>query len=116
MSKDVKKKILDAIAYVRANGFTLVCEDWGEPKFKAACAISCVVLKDDLNANVANNMQAASTILGVTEKWLDAFIEGFDNNGTADQSQVPEAWKIGNEVSKETKPIAYHLWDGEYDG
>lgn len=116
-NKDIKKKILDAIAHVRKNmGFTLVSEDWGDPKHKCACAISCVILKDDPNAAVAHNTHAASTILGVDEKWVDCFIEGFDSNGTADQSQVPEAWKMGNEVSKETKPIAYHLWDGENDG
>jgi hypothetical protein len=115
VSKDVKKKILDAVAQARAKGYTLVCDDWGDPFHECACPMAAVILMDDPDKYMASpceNVTTVAKILGVDEKWVDCFIEGFDCNGTADQSQVPEAWKIGNEVSKETKPIAYHLWDG----
>ena len=117
MSKDIKKKILDAIAHVRKNmGFTLVCEDWGDSTHKCACALGCVIAKDDptnLGPNQNGNLAKAAGLLGVTEKWADAFIEGYDGNGTAAGSSTPEAWKVGEEVRKETKPIVYHEWDGE---
>lgn len=119
MSKDIKKKILDAVVHVRKNmGFTLISEDWGDASHKCACPMSCIILKSDADGMVASpaeNATKAAQLLGVPEKWVDCFIEGFDGNGTADGSAVPEAWTIGNEVAKETKPIAYHLWDGESD-
>lgn len=118
-NKDIKKKILDAVAHVRTKGFTLVCEDWGDPTHNCACPMAAVIVMtspDKFMNSPSENVTTVSGILGVSEKWIDAFIEGFDGNGIADQSPVPEAWKIGAEVSKETKPIAYHLWDGESDG
>jgi hypothetical protein len=118
VSKDIKKKILGAIAQVQAKGYTLVCEDWGDPFHECACPMAAVILTDDPDKFMASpneNVATAAKILGVTEKWIDCFIEGFDGNGVADQSAVPEAWKIGSEVAKETKPIAYHLWDGMPD-
>lgn len=114
-NKDIKKKILDAIAKVRADGYTLVCEDWGDPFHECACPMSAVILTNDPDkfmTSPAENAATVAQILGVSEKWVDAFIEGFDGVGDADQSPLPEAWKVGAEISKETKPIAYHLWDG----
>ena len=118
-NKDAKKKILDAVAQVRAKGYTLVCEDWGDPLHECACPMAAIIHvtePDKFMVSPSENVTTAAKILGVTEKWVDCFIEGFDGNGTADGSALPEAWKIGSEVAKETKPIAYHLWDGESDG
>ena len=114
-TKGVKQKILDAITKVRALGYTLVCEDWGDPFHECACPMAAIIHvtnPDDFSASPSENVTKVASILGVDEKWVDCFIEGFDGNGTADGSAVPEAWKIGSEVNKETKPIAYHLWDG----
>jgi hypothetical protein len=114
----LKKMILDSIAYSRKElGFTLISEDWGAAERKCTCAIGCVLLKDKPEDTVrieANKERyvAAAEILGVNEVWIDTFIEGFDGNGTADQSANAEAWELGFEIAKETKPIAYHLWDG----
>lgn len=115
---DIKKKILDSIKFTREElGFTLVSEEWGSANRKCACALGCVLLKDDpkdtvrIEANKERYIKAAE-ILEVSEQWLDAFIEGFDNSGSAVDSALPEAWDVGFAVAKASKPIPYHLWDG----
>jgi hypothetical protein len=114
----LKKKILDSIAYAREElDFTLISEDWGQAERKCTCAIGCVLLKDkpeDVVRIEANKERyvAAAEILGVDEVLIDTFIEGFDGNGTSEQSANAEAWELGFEIAKEAKPIAYHLWDG----
>ncbi len=118
MKKDIKKRILDSIKYVREElGYTLVSEDWGSANHKCTCAMGCVLLKDDPKDVVRieadkERCAAAAELLGVEERWVDAFIEGFDNSGTAVDSSNEEAWKLGNEIAKETKPIVYYTWDG----
>jgi hypothetical protein len=115
---NIKKIILDSIKYVREElGFTLVSEDWGDANHKCACALGCVLLKDDPKDVVRPESKeacaAVAKILGVDEKWVDCFIGGFDANGIAATSANAEAWELGFQIAKETKPIAYHLWDGE---
>lgn len=116
--KNLKKKILDSISFARKElGFTLISEDWGASERKCTCAIGCVLLKDKPEDTVrieANKERyvAAAEILEVDEEWIDAFIEGFDANGTSESSTNPEAWELGFTVAQEAKPIAYHLWDG----
>jgi hypothetical protein len=115
---NIKKNILDSIAFSRKElGFTLVSEDWGQAEHKCTCAIGCVLLKDkpEDTARIEANKErynAAAEILGVDDVWIDSFIEGFDANGTSVSSANPEAWELGFEIAKETKPIAYHLWNG----
>ena len=117
----VKKQILDAIAYVREQmGYTLISEDWGSPEHKCTCALGCLLLQDNpkdvVRIEAKENMTVAAELLNVTEAWTQDFLEGYDNNGAADGCSLPDAWKIGADVRKETKPIAYHEWDGESDG
>lgn len=117
MKKDIKKKILDSIKYVREElGFTLVSEDWGHADYKCTCALGCVILKDNPEdkTRIQSTMHAkiAAEILEVDEEWVDAFIEGFDANGTSENSPNPEAWEMGFTVAKETKPIVFYTWDG----
>lgn len=118
MKKDLKKKILDSIKYAREElGFTLVSEDWGHMEHKCACALGCVLVqndpKDAARLGSSTSAAAAANILEVSEKWIDSFIEGFDGNGTSDQSAEPDAWEMGFAIAKETKPIVYYTWDGE---
>ncbi len=115
----LKKKILDSIKYARDElDFTLISEEWGNAEHKCACAIACVLLKDNPKDTVRIEAEkeryiAAAEILGVDVGWIDCFIEGFDGNGTAEQSANSEAWELGFEIAKETSPIVYYLWDGE---
>lgn len=117
--KNIKQTILDSIKYVKDElGFTLISEDWGSVERKCACALGCVLVKDspkDKNRldSSAGCAASAALLLNVEEKWVDAFIEGFDGNGTSKESSVPDAWELGFEIAKETTPIAYHKWDGE---
>ena len=110
--------ILDSIAFVRKElGFTLVSEDWGSATHKCACALSCVLLKDDPKdtVRVESGREAylkAAELLGTDEDWVDSFIDGFDSNGTAAGASDDEAWELGFEIAKATKPIPYHKWDG----
>ena len=116
--KDVKKKILDSITYTREKlGFTLVSEDWGSSNHKCACALGCVLLKDNPKDTVRiednkDRYDAITEILEVDEAWIDSFINGFDGNGTSKDSNDSVAWELGFAISEETKPIAYHLWNG----
>lgn len=115
--KAIKQKILDSIKYVTEElKYTLVSDEWGLPAQKCACALGCVIAKDNednLGQTDVINYTKAKELLGVEEDWLDSFIEGFDGNGTSDQTKVPGAWEMGREIAKETKPIEYHKWDGE---
>ena len=111
----VKKKILDSIKYVKEElGYTLVSEDWGSAKHKCACALGCVLIQKNKEneLSTSESAKAAAELLEVDEAWVDAFINGFDINGTATESPFPEAWEMGYQVAKETRPIPYHLWDG----
>ena len=123
--KDIKKKIMDSITYTREQlGFTLISENWGEASYKCACAIGCVLINDKPKdmVRIENDKErylVAAEILEVNEQWIDCFIEGFDyfseeegDSGFAKNSINPEAWELGWTIAKETKPIPYHLWDG----
>ena len=114
MKTEIKQQILNSIQWVRENlNYTLVAEDWGNADKKCACAMGCLLLKsnpDDvarLGIGKPNYIEAAN-LLEVEERWVDSFTEGFDSTGLPQESKVPEAWKLGNEIALETKPINYH--------
>jgi hypothetical protein len=114
--KEIKQQILDSIKFVREEkGFTLISEDWGDPSHKCACAMGCVLIKGESKTALGSSDSAASAaeLLGVSEKWVDSFIEGFDDHGSPPESSIPAAWSLGREIAEETKPIEYHKWDGE---
>jgi hypothetical protein len=114
--KALKQKILEAIKHTREElEYTLVSDEWGSSTYKFACALGCVLAKynpNNLDLGGNENFRMVQELLGVDEKWVDSFIEGFDGNGTSDQAKVPGAWEMGFAIAKETKPIAFHLWDG----
>ena len=115
MKKDIKKKILDSIKYAKEHGYTLVSEEWGSTEHKCACALGCVLMADspeNLDDTDAKRAVKAAELLGVTERWIDTFTEGFDGNGNSVDAAEHEAWDMGNAIAKEMKPIEYHKWDG----
>jgi hypothetical protein len=110
---DIKQTILDSIKWTTETlGFTLVSEDWGNATHQCTCAMGCVLLKNDpkdvvLIEEERENSKKAAELLGVTEEWIDSFIDGFDGNGTAEMCKIPESWTMGYAVSKETAPVVY---------
>lgn len=106
---NIKKKILDSIKQMRAQGYTLISEDWGNTKEKCACAMSCVILsnnpKDGWLLGSSDSAQTAADVLEVNWDWIDSFLDGYDGNGDSKGARVKEAWEIGAEVAKEAKPI-----------
>lgn len=110
---DIKQVILDSIKWTRETlGWTLISEDWGTANNKCTCAMGCVLLKHNPEDTVIieeerENATVAAELLEVSELWVDSFIDGFDGNGTAAMCKVPEAWDLGWEIAKETKPLAH---------
>lgn len=116
--KALKQKILDSIKFAQEElKYTLVSDEWGAKEYKCACALGCVLAQNNpdnlaLNGTDKLRITKAEELLSVSEEWIDSFIEGFDGNGVSDTAKVPGAWEMGFAIAKETKPIAYHLWDG----
>jgi hypothetical protein len=113
MMMSIKEKIISSINYVREQlGFTLCSEDWGMAHLKCTCAMGCVILQKNPNDQTAienwqGNAAKVAEMLGVSELWVDQFIDGFDSNGSAKEAKIPLAWELGAEVAKETKPVKY---------
>lgn len=109
----IKEKIMKSITFAQKElGFTLCKEDWGMAHLKCTCAMGCVLLQqkpkeqtciEDFQGNPAK----VAEILGVSEMWVDEFIEGFDGNGSAKEAKIPQAWELGAEIAKETNPTFF---------
>lgn len=105
---DLKKIIMDSIKYASKEGYRIVFGDWGNIENKCACALSCVILKESNMITSPDLMvDLVSKSLNVSEKWINSFVEGFDNIGSASGSNFPEAWILGNEINKEINPSLY---------
>ena len=110
---EIKQLILDSIKWtVNTLGWTLISDDWGNANDKCTCAMGCVLLKDNPQDVVIieeerENASKVAELLGVSELWVDSFINGFDGNRTFESSKLPEAWAMGAELAKETKPITH---------
>jgi hypothetical protein len=104
--EEIKAKILEDIAAAKAQGFTLVSENWGDRHMKCACPLGCVnlVLGSYPEFQEEGGVMLA---LGVDDTWINSFIDGYDGNGEAKGSRVPDAWQIGAEIREELKPIPY---------
>jgi hypothetical protein len=112
---NLKNKIIESIEFATKElGWTLISEDWGSPVQKCTCAMGCVMLKDQPQNpyRVGNNASAtiyAAEVLGVTEKWVDAFINGYDDNPPPyeEDEDSDNAWNLGKEIAAATKPITH---------
>ncbi len=101
-----KEKILADIAAAREQGYTLIQDDWGSNTQQCACPLGCVNV---MNGGQPDDQEEGGSVatLGVDQKWVYSFIDGFDDNGNAEGASVPEAWQLGADIRKETKPISY---------
>ena len=101
-----KEKILADIAAAREKGYTLIQDGWGSERERCACALGCINVAGGLDPNEEEDGGVAN-ILMVDQHWINSFIDGFDNNGSARGAIVPEAWQLGSDVRRETNPISY---------
>lgn len=104
-NKSIKEKIIASIIKAQKEGFTLVTEYWGSSDKKCACAIGCVYVAE--GDAISDDAKDAAQLLGVSDRWIISFIDGFDSNGAASSSHEPEAWMMGQEIKQTNCPITY---------
>lgn len=104
---EIKIRILKDIETARAAGITLISEDYGSVHNKCMCALGCVVFSPTKSASLSQLEEHIQEIFDVSYDWVISFTDGFDANGTAKGASVPEAWKLGKEIAKETAPMTY---------
>lgn len=105
-NKQIKEKILADIAEAQKEGYTLIMEDWGSYVSKCACPLGCVNVVAG-NRPDSEEDGGVSRILDVDQTWINSFIDGYDDNGSAKGATNPIAWKMGAEIRSETNPITY---------
>lgn len=103
-NQQIKNKILADITAAKEKGYTIVSGHWGNAEMKCACPLGCV------NLAVGNQPQhqelgGVLQALGVDLDWITDFIDGYDGNGSASGSKLPEIWNMGEEIRKEVKSI-----------
>ena len=126
MNKEIISKISEAIRFAKdEQNFILISEDWGAEKLKCACAIGCLLLKNkkSFGSDSDKAEEVAAELLGVDSKWVDAFINGFDNTPfiTSWVTDYPDLLKIlndgfetGTKVKDEFKPMAFHIFQKSF--
>lgn len=104
----LKDKIVSYIKRAQEDfGITLVAEDWGSKPTKCACPLGCVLLANDIditNDSEQNGSEAAD-LLGVSEKWVESFIYGFDAEHVQPINQ--EAYQLGLNIRAEFNPTSH---------
>lgn len=110
----VEQKIRQAIQKARENGYTLVCEDWGDDieGRKCGCALGCVLASEGIPLGKASeNFNSVVKILDKDQEWVDSFIAGFDKGYlTWGQEPVDEAYEMGARLGNEMQPMRYHVF------
>lgn len=113
-NQERKQKILQDIARAEKDGFTVIADDWGNQDMRCSCPLGCVNLSNGTRPEDQFDGGVRS-LLDVDDNWIQSFIDGFDGNGQADGSRVPEAWMMGQEIRQETKAIDYTDFVNEMD-
>ena len=103
-NQQIKTKILEDVSFSKGAGYTLIYGDWGDQNMRCACPLGCVNLAFGTRPE-DEEMGGVMSVLGVDDKWVGSFIDGYDNNGEAKGALVPDAWKMGAEIRKEFHPI-----------
>lgn len=103
----IKNKIISSIEAAKAQGITLVCEDWGSKENKCACALGCLLITNhcDLSEDDPDkNEFQAMELLGVPDSWINNFINGFDDERSTTLQNI-EAWQLGQELRLILNPV-----------
>lgn len=111
----VRAEIITAIREFQSNGGVLIRESYGvtfdnethqwktENKY-CACALGCVLLRNQMPIEGMFNYSAAQA-LGVSDDFVDAFIQGFDGFPMFDFNR--EAHALGREIAMMFNPMYY---------
>ena len=105
MNDQIKEKILASIETAKQKGYTLVSEEFGDESSKCACALGCVAVANGFQ--ISENLKDVAGVLQVSDQWINSFIYGFDGIGWASGAEDPDAWKMGQDIASETKPVSY---------
>ena len=111
---ELEEKISESIEYAKKElGFVLVSEDWGNKSGKCACALGCVLIKNNVALDSNTNEEVAAKLLGVDNEWVQAFIAGFDESPwqfdetSTNVKTLREANEIGINIRKHFEPMRY---------
>ncbi len=119
MNTNIFNRIKDDIGRAtKQMGITLISESWGDKEVSCACALGCCLIANEIDLDESSAADKVSSLLGVSEKWIDAFIAGFDecpweatinNPGISDEeiALLEEANKTGIEMRKALNPMPY---------
>lgn len=128
------EKIAEGIEYAKNElGFRLISEDWGSKQYKCACALGCLLVKNNIPLDEENNETAARDLLEVDDGWVSAFISGFDDTpwdlnitlttvekelmSQDDIKELEAAYASGVELRKRFSPMKYDkFYDAFVDG
>jgi len=105
---DLKDKIVSYIKRAQEDfGITLVTEGWGSKITKCACPLGCALLANDIDItdDPEQNGAEAADLLGVSEKWIESFIYGFDEG--LGHVENEEAYQLGLVIRMELNPTSH---------
>lgn len=121
--KHVFNKIEEGILFGKEQGVFLVSENWGSKQENCACALGCLLMKNEISLDEETNEEEACTLLEVDNAWITAFISGFDETPwnlkitltaaeyeklSKDEIQtLNDAYSAGVEMSKKFAPMPY---------
>lgn len=121
--KHVIDKIEEGILFGKEQGVFLVSENWGSKRENCACALGCLLLKNEIELDEETNEEEACALLEVDNFWITAFISGFDDTPwdlkitlttvqrealDAEELKVlEEAFASGKDMRKKFDPLPY---------
>lgn len=121
--KHVIDKIEEGILFGKEQGVFLVSENWGSKRENCACALGCLLLKNEIELDEETNEEEACTLLEVDNAWITAFISGFDDTpwdpkvslttlerealSQEDTKLLEEANAFGKDMRKKFEPLPY---------
>lgn len=116
-------KFIEAINYTKSQGFIIVNEGWGYEDEKCADALGSLLYFNKKNYQDIDAYYFIEQILSVSDKWIDAFTAGFDDNPwdlkillskedfetmpDSDKKELEDAFNMGVSLREKYKPIKY---------
>lgn len=74
----IESRIREAVKAARADGYTIIAEDWVDHDERKCCALGAIIRRKVNGRNDDVCQDASASTLGVTKHWVKDFIRGFD--------------------------------------